>query len=83
MIPIDENWFSSKFKNIYLSLDACHQTDYYAKTGKNCKSKSEIKDFIKENIFYLVNQQTSVGKEIFYDHKKADSTFCEHHEDYE
>ena len=48
-----ESWFADDFKNIYLSIDACQQKEYFAQTGKNCKPKHEIREFINSNIFYI------------------------------
>ena len=40
------------------------------KNGGVCKSSSDIEDFMKKSIFYLVGQKTFVDKSIYEDNAK-------------
>ena len=56
-------------------MNPCDQDEYFERTGKDCKSSEEIKDFVARNSFYMVAQTTRVGKDIYF--KDADPYFCD------
>lgn len=46
------NWFDSKFKNVYWSVEMCTTT---TKNGGVCATPDQVKLFMEENLFYFLN----------------------------
>ena len=61
-VSLYDNWFNPKFRNIFLAIEACQNTQ---DNPKKCASYEEIEKFKKENVFYVVKQNTFVNKDIY------------------
>ena len=48
-LSFDGSWFNGKFKNFYISLDACQNTE---KEPNKCKPLDEIYEFVQNTVFY-------------------------------
>ena len=64
MISLYSNWFDSKYRNIFIAIEACKN---YPGKKTECATEGEIQNFIKSNTFYIISQRTAVNKDI-YDH---------------
>ena len=61
-ISFSSNWFSAEFENLFVSLDACQNTD---DLPDKCKPLPEIHQFIQQNAFYTITQKTVVDRNIY------------------
>lgn len=63
------NWFDSQFSNIFWAIEACKST---TKNGGKCHGPAEIEEFMKENLFYFLNQKIEVKADIFWENVKEE-----------
>ena len=60
-IKFHNNWYEKDYSNIMVSIDACnHQTYKGNHNNGKCKPKTDIVEFLDQNIFYIATQKNIV-----------------------